>query len=35
MAKAERLLGHRPRYEALEAIEEAVDRLVRMGTITV
>jgi nucleoside-diphosphate-sugar epimerase len=33
MAKAERLLGHRPRYTSLEAIAEAVDRLVRAGTI--
>ncbi|MEV4292189.1 NAD-dependent epimerase/dehydratase family protein [Nonomuraea bangladeshensis] len=35
MAKAERLLGHRPRYEALEAIEEAVGRLVETGTVAV
>ncbi|QPP08189.1 NAD-dependent epimerase/dehydratase family protein [Streptomyces bathyalis] len=28
MEKASRLLGHRPRYTALEAIEEAVDALV-------
>ena len=33
MAKAERLLGHRPRYTSLEAIAEAVDWLVRAGTI--
>lgn len=34
MEKAERLLGHRPRYTPLEAISEAVDWLVRAGTIT-
>ena len=33
MAKAERLLGHRPRYTALEAVAEAVDRLVADGVI--
>lgn len=35
MDKAERLLGHRPRYTALEAIHEAVEALVSAGTITV
>ncbi|MEV4173265.1 NAD(P)-dependent oxidoreductase [Nonomuraea sp. NPDC049709] len=33
MAKAERLLGHRRRYTSLEAVSEAVDWLVRAGTI--
>ncbi|GAA2210542.1 hypothetical protein GCM10009850_060010 [Nonomuraea monospora] len=33
MEKAERLLGHRPRYTSLEAVAEAVDWLVRAGTI--
>ncbi|MEO3886481.1 NAD-dependent epimerase/dehydratase family protein [Nonomuraea sp. B5E05] len=33
MEKAARLLGHRPRHTALEAISEAVDRLVATGTI--
>ncbi|TMR94473.1 NAD-dependent epimerase/dehydratase family protein [Nonomuraea basaltis] len=33
MEKAERLLGHRPRYTPLEAIAEAVDWLVGAGTI--
>ncbi|GAA3116975.1 hypothetical protein [Nonomuraea salmonea] len=33
MDKAERLLGHRPRYTSLEATAEAVDWLVRAGTI--
>ncbi|MGR6913867.1 NAD-dependent epimerase/dehydratase family protein [[Actinomadura] parvosata] len=33
MEKAERLLGHRPRYTSLEAVSEAVDWLVRAGTI--
>ncbi|MEV4803934.1 NAD-dependent epimerase/dehydratase family protein [Nonomuraea sp. NPDC049421] len=33
MDKAERLLGHRPRYTSLEATSEAVDWLVRAGTI--
>ncbi|SDJ35776.1 NAD-dependent epimerase/dehydratase family protein [Nonomuraea jiangxiensis] len=34
MEKSERLLGHRPRYTSLEAISEAVDWLIRAGTIT-
>jgi nucleoside-diphosphate-sugar epimerase len=34
MAKAERLLGYRPRYGALEAIAEAVDWLVANGRLT-
>ncbi|MEV0379347.1 NAD(P)-dependent oxidoreductase [Nonomuraea sp. NPDC050643] len=34
MEKAERVLGHRPRYTSLEAISEAVDWLVRAGTIS-
>ncbi|MEO3874377.1 NAD(P)-dependent oxidoreductase [Nonomuraea sp. B12E4] len=34
MEKAERMLGHRPRYTSLEAISEAVDRLLEAGTIT-
>ncbi|MEV1000137.1 NAD-dependent epimerase/dehydratase family protein [Nonomuraea sp. NPDC050202] len=33
MEKAGRLLGHRPRYTSLEAVSEAVDWLVRAGTI--
>ncbi|WP_049572829.1 NAD-dependent epimerase/dehydratase family protein [Nonomuraea sp. SBT364] len=33
MEKAERLLGFRPRYTPLEAVAEAVDRLVRDGVI--
>ncbi|MGW0483401.1 NAD-dependent epimerase/dehydratase family protein [Nonomuraea sp. NPDC003214] len=33
MAKAERLLGFRPRYTPLEAVAEAVDRLIRDGII--
>ncbi|MEU8394401.1 NAD-dependent epimerase/dehydratase family protein [Nonomuraea sp. NPDC048892] len=33
MAKAERMLGHRPRHTSLEAIREAVEWLVRAGTI--
>ncbi|TYB54379.1 NAD(P)-dependent oxidoreductase [Nonomuraea sp. PA05] len=33
MEKAERLLGHRPRHTSLEAVAEAVDWLVRAGTI--
>ncbi|NBE94342.1 NAD-dependent epimerase/dehydratase family protein [Nonomuraea sp. KC401] len=33
MEKAARLLGHRPRYTALDAVSEAVDRLVAAGTI--
>ncbi|MEV0620479.1 NAD(P)-dependent oxidoreductase [Nonomuraea sp. NPDC050404] len=33
MEKAARLLGHRPRYSPLEATAEAVDWLVRAGTI--
>jgi hypothetical protein len=33
MAKAERLLGHRPRHTSLEAIAEAVDRLIADGVI--
>ncbi|OEU86741.1 epimerase [Streptomyces abyssalis] len=33
MEKAGRLLGHRPRFTALEAIEEAVDALVTEGRI--
>ncbi|WP_314174920.1 NAD-dependent epimerase/dehydratase family protein [Streptomyces winkii] len=33
MDKARRLLGHRPRYTALEAIEEAVEALVADGRI--
>ncbi|TMR21716.1 NAD-dependent epimerase/dehydratase family protein [Nonomuraea turkmeniaca] len=35
MEKAERLLGHRPRYTPLEAISEAVNWLARTGAITV
>lgn len=34
MEKAERLLGHRPRHTSLEAVSEAVERLVRDGVIT-
>jgi nucleoside-diphosphate-sugar epimerase len=34
MAKAERLLGYRPRFGALEAIQEAVAWLVANGTLT-
>jgi nucleoside-diphosphate-sugar epimerase len=34
MEKAQRVLGHRPRHTSLEAIAEAVDRLVVAGTIT-
>lgn len=34
MAKAERLLGYRPRYGALEAIQEAVEWLVARGQLT-
>jgi nucleoside-diphosphate-sugar epimerase len=33
MAKAERLLGHRPRHTSLEAIAEAVDRLIDNGVL--
>ncbi|WP_220449736.1 hypothetical protein [Nonomuraea longispora] len=33
MEKAARLLGHRPRHTALDAVSEAVDRLVAAGTI--
>jgi nucleoside-diphosphate-sugar epimerase len=33
MEKAQRLLGHRPRYTPLEAIGEAVDWLVRQGVV--
>ncbi len=35
MEKAGRLLGFRPRYTALEAVAEAVDRLVDTGSLTV
>ncbi|MFI7105947.1 NAD-dependent epimerase/dehydratase family protein [Nonomuraea sp. NPDC050227] len=34
MEKAGRLLGHRPRHTSLEAVAEAVDWLVRAGTLT-
>ncbi|MEU8247795.1 NAD-dependent epimerase/dehydratase family protein [Nonomuraea sp. NPDC048916] len=33
MEKAERLLGHRPRHTSLEAVAEAVDRLIAAGVI--
>ncbi|AVT38620.1 NAD(P)-dependent oxidoreductase [Plantactinospora sp. BB1] len=34
MAKAERLLGYRPRFGALEAVQESVDWLVAHGELT-
>lgn len=33
IAKAERLLGYRPRYTSLEAVKEAVDTLIERGVI--
>jgi nucleoside-diphosphate-sugar epimerase len=35
IAKAERLLGYKPRYTSLEAVYESVDALVAAGAITV
>src|SRR5688572_20710261 len=33
IAKAERLLGYKPRYTSLEAVYESVDALIASGTI--
>jgi nucleoside-diphosphate-sugar epimerase len=35
IAKAERLLGYKPRYSSLEAVQEAVEALIANGTVSV